>query len=77
MRELQAVVVAIGLYSYSVRELLVSLALLAAAFFLVGLVALGMFLIWWTGKKIAIRTAPASRNVIALSRRFIVAYTKP
>jgi hypothetical protein len=63
-------IVALGLYSYNVREILMSLALFAAAFCLVGLVALGMFLIWWAGEKVAIRT-------VALSRRFIVAYTRP
>jgi len=65
---LSVVIVGLGLYSYYVRELLASLVLFTGAFFLLGLVALGIFLIW---------TAPTSRNVVALSRRLIAAYAKP
>jgi hypothetical protein len=70
------VIVGLGLYSYYVRELLASLALFAGAFFILGLVALGIFLVWCAGAKIAMWTPPASRSVIALSRRFIAAYAK-
>ena len=71
------VIVGLGLYSYYVRELLASLVLFTGAFFLLGLVALGMFLIWAACEKLAIWTAPTSRNVVALSRRLIAAYAKP
>jgi hypothetical protein len=73
---LSAVIVGLGMYSYYVRELLASLALFTGAFFIVGLVAFGMFLVWSAGEKIAIWAPPASRNVIALSRRLIVAYAR-
>ena len=74
---LSVVIVGLGLYSYYVRELLASLVLFTGAFFLLGLVALGMFLIWAACEKLAIWTAPTSRNVVALSRRLIAAYAKP
>ena len=86
MREIKAVeysyglglmIVWLGLYSYYVRELLASLALFTGAFFLVALAALGVFLIWWTCKKVATWTPTVSRNMIALSRRLIAAYAKP
>jgi hypothetical protein len=76
-RGLIAAIAGLGLYSYSVRELLASLALLTMAFFLLGAVALGALLIWSASEKVAIRTALASHKMIALSRRFIIAYTKP
>jgi hypothetical protein len=86
LREIKAVeysyglglmIVWLGLYSYYVRELLASLALFTGAFFLVALAALGVFLIWWTCKKVATWTPTVSRNMIALSRRLIAAYAKP
>lgn len=70
-------IVPLGLYSYNVRELLASLVIFTAAFLLLGLVALGMFLIWYMSEKVAIWAAPVSRNMFALSRRFIIAYTRP
>ena len=86
MRELKAieytcglsvVIVGLGLYSYYVRELLASLTLFTGAFFLLGLVVMGVFLIWCASKQVAIWTRPVSRNMIALSRRLIAAYTRP
>jgi hypothetical protein len=71
------VTVGLGLYSYHVRELLASLVLFTIAFFFVGLVALGVFLIWSLSEKVAIWTQSASRNAIALSRRLITPYTRP
>jgi hypothetical protein len=71
------VTVGLGLYSYYVRELLASLALFTGAFFLLSLVAFGVFLIWWACEQVALRTPPASRNMIALSRRLIAAYARP
>lgn len=72
-----AVIVGLSLYSYRVRELLASLVLFTMAFFSLGAVALGAYLIWWASEKVAIRSAPASRKMISLSRRFIFAYTRP
>lgn len=69
--------VGLGFYSYYVRELLASLALFTGAFFLVGLVGLGMFLIWCACQQVALWTPPASRNMMALSRRLLAAYAKP
>ena len=66
--------VGIGLYSYYVRELLASLALFSIAFFSVALVALGVFLIWSAIVQMAIWAIPASRNVLAFSRRLIAVY---
>jgi hypothetical protein len=71
------VVAGLGLYSYQVRELLAALALFTAVFFFLGLVALGVFLIWCASEKVAIWTGPASRSMIALSRRLMTAYTRP
>lgn len=69
--------VGLGVYSYQVRELLASLVLFTIAFFFVGLVALGVFLIWSVSMRVTIWTQSASRNVIALSRRLITAYARP
>jgi uncharacterized membrane protein len=74
---LSAVIVGLGLYSYYVRELLASLALFSMAFFFLATVAFGMFLIWRASVRVAIWTRPASRNVVAFSRRFIAAYARP
>jgi hypothetical protein len=71
------VIVGLGLYSYFIRELLASLVLFAGAFFVLGLVALGMSLIWYMCEKVSVWTPHASRNLIALSRRLIAAYAKP
>ena len=73
---LSAVIVGLGLYSYYVRELMASLVLFAGAFLFLGLLALGVFLVWCAAEKVAIWTPPASRSVIALSRRLIAAYAR-
>ena len=73
---LSAVIVALGLYSYYVRELLSSLVLFTGVFFVLGLVALGVFLVWCAGEWIASWAPPVSRNVIALSRRLLAAYAR-
>jgi hypothetical protein len=72
-----AVVAGLGLYSYQVRELLAALVLFTVGFFFLSLVALGVFFIWYASEKVAIWTGPASRSMIALSRRLLVAYTRP
>ena len=71
-----AVIAGVGLYSYCVRELLASLVLFTVAFFLLGAAALGVFLIWCASEKAVIRSAPASRKIISLSRRFIFTYSR-
>lgn len=74
---LSVVIVGLGLYSYYVRDLLASLVLFTVAFLFLGLVVLGAFLIWCASEQMIIRALPASRNMIALSRRLITAYAKP
>jgi hypothetical protein len=71
-----AVIVGLGLYSYYVRELLASLLLFSVGFIFLGVVVLGMFLIWHVSVQVAIWTRPASRNMIALSRRLVAAYAR-
>ena len=75
--EFSVMIVGLGLYSYQVRELLAALVLFTVGFFFLGLVALGVFLIWYASEKVAIWTGPASRSMIALSRRLMTAYTRP
>jgi len=74
---LGATIVGLGLYSYHVRELLASLVLFTIAFFFLGLAAFGVFLIWCASERVVIWTGPASRNMIALSRRLMTACTRP
>ena len=74
---LSAVIVGSGVYSYHVREILASLVLFAGGFLVLALVAFGMFLVWCAVVKVAMWTPPASRSVMAFSRRFIAAYAKP
>jgi hypothetical protein len=73
---LSVVIVGLGLYSYSVRELMVSLALFTGVFFLLSLLALGVSLVYWVGHKVAIWATPASRTVASFSRRLLAAYAK-
>ena len=74
---LSGVIVGLGLYSYFIRELLASLALFTGAFFLLGLAAVGIFLVCSAVMQAAIWTLPASRSMIALSRRLVAAYVRP
>src|SRR5579862_849752 len=64
---ISALIVGLGLYSYYVRELLASLVLFTGAFFVLGLVALVMYLLWCAGEKLAKWTPTASRNMIVFS----------
>lgn len=73
---ISAVIVGLGLYSYYVREILASLLLFTGAFFLLALVAAGVFFVYCAGEKVSIWVLPASRNVIARSRRLIAAYAR-
>lgn len=65
------------MYSYYVRELLASLVLFGVACFFLGLVVLGVFLVWCAGEKAAIWARFASRTMIVLSRRLLAAYARP
>jgi hypothetical protein len=70
-------IVGLGLYSYYVRELLAALTLFSMAFFLLALVGLGALLVWCASVQVAIWASPASRCMIAFSRRLIAAYARP
>ena len=67
----------LGLYSYYVRELLAALTIFSVAFFFLALVGLGALLVWSASVQVAVWAPPASRNVIAYSRRLIAVYAKP
>jgi hypothetical protein len=71
------VLTALDMYSYHIHELLVSLALFSVAFFLLALIVLAAILLWWASEKLASKTGPASRRVIAFSRRLIASYARP
>ena len=66
-----------GLYSYYVRELLAAFTLFSIGFLILALVGLAALLVWSASVQIAIWAGPASRNVIAFSRRLIEAYARP
>lgn len=72
-----AIIVAFGLYSYAVRELLAALTLFSVAFFLLALVVLGGLFIWTAGVQAALWAGPASRNMMVFSRRLIAVYSRP
>jgi hypothetical protein len=69
--------VALDLYSYFVRELLVSLALFTVAFLFLAFTTLAAILLWWATEQLANRTGPASRKLIAFSRRLVAPYARP
>lgn len=69
-------IAALDLYSYFVRELLVSLALFSLAFLILTLTVLAAVLLWWASEQLANRSGPASRWMLALSRRAIAAYAR-
>ena len=69
-------VVGLGMYSFYVRELLASLVLFSVAFLFLALVALGALLAWTASVQMAMWAMPASRNVVAFSRRLIEAYAR-
>jgi hypothetical protein len=73
---LSLIVAGLGLYSYCVREMLVSLVLFAGLFLGVGLMALAVIFLWYVAEKVALWTPQASRGLIALSRRLIAAYAR-
>jgi len=67
----------LGFFSYHVRELLVFLALFSVAFLFLALTVLGAILLWWVSEQLADWSGPASRKVIAFSRRLIATYARP
>jgi hypothetical protein len=67
----------LALYSYYVRELLVGLVFFTAAFLLLALVVLLAILVWWMSQQVANWSGPASRRVVAFSRRLIAAQARP
>jgi hypothetical protein len=67
----------LGLYSYYFRELMAALTLFSVAFFFLVLVVLGALLAWSVSVQVAIRAWPASRSMVAFSRRLIAAYARP
>jgi hypothetical protein len=69
-------IVILDLYSYYVHELLVSLALFTCVFLVLALATFCAIFLWWAGEQLLDRRGPASRRVIAFSRRVIAAYTK-
>jgi hypothetical protein len=70
-------VVGLGFCSFYVRELLVSLAVFSLAFGVLTLAALAAVIFWWASETVANKTGPASRKVLAFSRRIIAAYERP
>ena len=70
-------IVGLGMYSYYVRELMAALTLFSVAFFFLALVGLSGLLVWSASVQLAIWARPASRNMIAFSRRLVAAYAKP
>ena len=70
-------IVGLSLYSYYVRELLAALTIFSAAFFFLVLVGLGALLVWCASVQVTIWATPASRSMIAFSRRLIKAYARP
>jgi len=59
-----------------VRELLAALTLFSMAFFLLALVGLAALLVWCASVQVAIWARPASRSLMAFSRRLIAAYAR-
>ncbi|HXJ06757.1 MAG TPA: hypothetical protein VNH65_16765 [Candidatus Acidoferrum sp.] len=74
---LAAMIVLFDQHSYYVRELLVSLALFSVGFLFLALLVFAAVLLWWASEQLADRSRPASRKVIAYSRRLIAANAKP
>ena len=64
---LAVTMVALGLYSYYVRELLASLLLFSALFLAMGLIVLGAVLAWYASMQVALWSRLVSRNAIAMT----------
>jgi hypothetical protein len=74
---LVVIILGLGFSSYYIRELLVSLALFSVAFIFLALTVLAAVLLWWASEQLADWSRPASRRVIAFSRRLIAIYARP
>ena len=74
---LVVMIVGLGLYSYYVRELLAALTIFSVAFFVLAMAALGALLIWCGSVQVAVWASPASRSMIAFSRRMIASCARP
>ena len=70
-------ILGLGSSSYYIRELLVSLALFSMAFLFLALTVLAAMLLWWASEQLAGWSGPASRKVLAFSRRLIATYARP
>jgi hypothetical protein len=70
-------IAALDLYSYHVHELLASLVLFTSVFLVLALATFAAVLLWWASEQLLDRTGPASRKVIAFSRRLIAAHARP
>ena len=70
-------ILGLGFSSYYIRELLVSLALFSVAFLFLALTVLAAILLWWASEQLAGWSGPASRKVLAFSRRLIATYARP
>jgi hypothetical protein len=66
-----------GFSSYYIREVLVSLALFSVAFLFLALTVLAAILLWWASEQLTDWSGPASRRVLAFSRRLMAAYARP
>jgi hypothetical protein len=66
-----------GFSSYYIREVLASLALFSVAFLFLALTVLAAILLWWASEQLADWSGPASRRVLAFSRRLMAAYARP
>ena len=64
---LAVTMVALGLYSYYVRELLASLLLFSALFLAMGLIVLGAVLAWHASMQVALWSWHVSQNAITLA----------
>ena len=62
-----ATMVALGLYSYNVRELLASLFLFSALFLALGLIVLGAVIAWYASEQVALWSRLVSRNAVAFT----------
>lgn len=75
--ELGITIAILGLYSYYVRELLVSFALFTGVFLILALATFAAVFLWWASEQLPNRAGPASRKVLAFSRRVIAAHARP
>ena len=60
-------IVALGLYSYYVRELFASLFLFSALFLAMALIALGVVLAWYASERVALWSRLVSRSAVVLT----------